>query len=221
MSSLTDRVTSTAKLNILVRTLLELALADIKEQGVTPLIYETYRSQERQNYLYCQGRTVEEVTKKGISKAFAQKYCTPNASKVTWTLNSVHKSRKAVDLIPMRKINGKWTAIWNANDAQTKIIISTMQKYGFEAGINWKNNPDSPHYQIDGTFTTLFTSKYNTVYVTKVIQKALNSKISAKLTVDGDWGAKTTAAVNTFRKKQGYKTAVGQLGDVALKALFK
>ena len=31
-----------------------------------------------------------------------------------------------------------------------------MVAYGFEAGHNWKNTPDSAHFQIDGNFTTSF-----------------------------------------------------------------
>lgn len=221
VSSIIDSINDTKELNDLVKVMLDIAVEDIKEQGVMPLIIETYRSQQRQNYLYCQGRTIAEVTKQGISKSFAIKYCNPEANKVTWTLNSVHKLRKAVDIIPQRKINGKWTAIWDTKDPHTKIIINTMQKYGFEAGINWAENPDSPHYQVKGTFNKVFDKNNNTVYVTKVIQKALNDKVKSKITVDGDWGVNTTTAVNIFRKKQGYKTAKGQLESVALKELLK
>lgn len=220
VSDYSIRNDSLTELNKLVQVLLQLALADIKKQGVTPLVLETYRAQARQNYLYCQGRTIAEVTKVGISKSFASKYCKPNEDKITWTRNSVHSYRKAVDIIPQRKINGKWTPIWNVKDAQTQIIIKTMKKYGFEAGANWDHNPDSPHFQIYGDFTDVFRAGKTTIYVTKAVQQALNYKIDAKLSVDGDWGISTTKAVNTFRKKQGYKLANGQLGTTAVKALF-
>lgn len=216
-----DRSNDTKELNKLVAVMLELAITDIKEQGVNPLIVETYRSQIRQNYLYCQGRTVTMVTSKGISNTFAKTYCSPKTSKVTWTLNSVHKLRKAVDIVPQREVEGKKTAIWDTKDPQTIIIIDTMQKYGFEAGVNWVNNPDSPHFQVNGTFGNVFKQDYTTTYVTEAIQKALNEKVKAKLIVDGIWGEKTTKAVNSFRKQQGYKTAFGQIGAVALKTLFQ
>jgi peptidoglycan L-alanyl-D-glutamate endopeptidase CwlK len=48
------------ELNPLVKVMLELALDDIRRQGTNPLVVETYRPQERQNYLYCQGRTTSE-----------------------------------------------------------------------------------------------------------------------------------------------------------------
>lgn len=185
------------------------------------MIVETYRPQERQNYLYCQGRSIEECVAKGIDKTFATKHCNSKVGKVTWTLSSVHKNRKAVDVVPQRKIDGKMTAIWNAKDPQTQIIIKTMEKYGFEAGANFATTPDSPHFQVKGSFTNIFTKANNTYYVTKAIQKALNNKIDAKLDTDGKWGSKTTDAVNKFRKAMGYKTALGQIGKGAFKELMR
>lgn len=220
VDSVLIRNNDTKELNILVKTLLELAITDIIALGINPLILETFRSQIRQNYLYCQGRTIEAVTKKGISSTFAKTYCNPDAKKVTWTLNSIHLLRKAVDIVPQRKVNGKWSAIWDTKDEQTQIIISSMQKYGFEAGANWINNPDSPHFQINGTFSNAFQQGYSTVYVTQAIQKALNAKANTQIKVDGDWGINTTKAVNEFRKQQGYSAINGKLESVALKELF-
>ena len=82
-------------------------------------------------------KATAECVAKGINQSFASAYCSPKAGKVTWTLNSVHKSRKAVDVVPQRKVNGKVVAIWNVKDPQTQIIIKTMEKYGLEAGANW------------------------------------------------------------------------------------
>lgn len=220
MSSIIESCRDLGELNVLVKAMLELALEDIKKQGVNPLVVETYRPQERQNHLYCQGRTIAECTVKGINTTFANAYCNPKASKITWTLNSVHNSRKAVDVVPQRVVNGKITAIWNTKDPQTQIIIKTMQKYGFEAGANWTTTPDSPHFQVKGDFTNIFTQEYNTTYVTLAIQKALNRKINAKLEEDGEWDKKTTEAVIAFRTKMKYKQKVGMLGAGALKELF-
>jgi peptidoglycan L-alanyl-D-glutamate endopeptidase CwlK len=89
-----------------------------------------------------------------------------------------------------------------------------MQKYGFEAGANWTSTPDSPHFQVNGSFTRVFDSRHTTPWVTRAIQTAL------KIDADGYWGPKTTAAVNSFRKSMGYKTAMGQIGPDALKALL-
>ncbi len=221
MSNIATSCRDMAALNNLVRVMLELAIADIKSQGVNPLIVETYRPQERQNYLYCQGRTIAECTAKGISSSFAKAYCNPKAGKVTWTLNSVHKSRKAVDVVPQRIVNGKMTAIWDSKDKETRIIINTMARYGFEPGANWTTTPDSPHFQVKGDFTTVFKTGCTTQFVTMAVQIALNRKIGAGLVTDGAWGARTTAAVNAFRQHMGYKnTTSGQLGKDALRDLF-
>lgn len=208
------------ELNPLARVMLELALADIKKQGVNPLVVETYRSQERQNYLYCQGRTVAECTAKGISRFFAETYCNPKVAKVTWTLSSIHKGRKAVDVVPQRLVNGKMTAIWDVKDKETQIIIRTMQKYGFEAGANWTTTPDSPHFQCVGSYENIFERGNNNPYVTKAIQQALNRKVKAGLVVDGKWGPATDKAISEFRRRMKYKSDKPMLGAAAFKDLF-
>lgn len=220
MINIPERCSNLLELNNLVRTMLELALEEIKANGVNPLVVETYRPQERQNYLYCQGRTVSECTTKGIGKAFAEAYCNPKVGKITWTLNSVHKSRKAVDVVPQRLVKGKMTAIWDTKDPDTQIIIKMMQKYGFEAGANWSNSPDSPHFQVKGEFSSIFDAKHSTPYVTKAVQAQLNKLKCNNLTMDGKWGPATTEAINVFRRCRGYKTAFGQIGEEAFRALF-
>jgi len=201
---MTNNITESCRdfktLNPLCQVLLNLALVEIKKKGVNPLVVETFRSQERQNYLYAQGRT-------------------RSGSVVTWTLNSIHTKKNAVDVIPQRKIDGKMVAIWNVRDPQTQIIIKTMEKYGFEAGANWTSSPDSPHFQIkDVTINGKEYSKENTnPYITKMIQSALNKKLGIHLVVDGKWGSLTTAAVNDFREKNKWN----KNGKLAVKALTK
>lgn len=207
------------ELNPLVKALYEMAVSEITEVGINPCLVETYRSQERQNYLYCQGRTVEECVKKGINKEFSIKYCNKSASRVTWTLNSIHTKRKALDLVPKRNVNGDMVAIWDAGDKQTQIIIKTMEKYGFEPGANWSVNVDSPHFQMDGRFESVFMQDRNTKYVTRMIQNALNRKVNVSLKIDGDWGSKTTKAVNKFRELNGW-IQNGKLGVTAIKILL-
>ena len=201
MSS-TEQCRDIAELNQLCQILLNKALEEIKEKGINPLVVETYRSQARQNYLYSQGRTLQ-------------------GKKVTWTQISIHTKRNAVDVVPQRKVNGKMTAIWNANDSETKKIISIMTKYGFEAGANWSTSPDSPHFQIKGVSTTAksYSATNTNTYITTMIQKALNSKIKANLVVDGKWGANTTKTVNDFRGQFGWKED-GKVGVETLKKLL-
>jgi len=177
------------KLNGIVKELLALAVEDLRKQGVTPLIVETFRTPERQMWLFGQGRTASQL----IQKKVPVEYAHPGAV-VTQTLNSIHKTGCAVDMIPVK--NGK--AVWNANDPDTKKIIATMTKYGFEAGANWKTFKDSPHYQIK-----LPQPKYNSVsksntttFLTRAIQRKL------KLADDGKWGQKTDEAIIAWRKER-------------------
>ena len=198
----TDQCRAIEELNPLCQILLNKALRDIKASGINPLIVETYRSQVRQNYLYSLGRTVK-------------------GTKVTWTQVSIHTKRNAIDLVPQRKIDGKMTAIWNAQDKETKKIIAIMIGYGFEAGANWSTSPDSPHFQIKGVSATSksFGSTNTNVYITKMIQNALNDKIKVGLIVDGKWGSNTTKAVNTFRSQYKWKED-GKVGVETLKKLL-
>lgn len=220
MSNLIDQCRDLTQLNPLVRVLLQFSLEDIKRHGINPLVVETYRPIERQQYLYCQGRTISECIAAGINREFAEAYSNPKAAKITWTMNSIHIQRKAVDIVPQRLINKKLTAIWNSQDTQTKAIINTMSKYGFEPGANWNSNPDSPHFQIKGDFVSTFSFDHTTTYISKIVQTALNKKIGAELTADGAWGTKTTAAVNAFRKQHGWEEN-GKLGSYALTKLLE
>lgn len=197
-----DQCRDIKQLNPLCKILLNKALEEIKAEGINPLVVETYRSQARQNHLYSQGRTMPGV-------------------KVTWTESSIHTKRNAVDVVPQRMVGGRMTAIWNANDKETKKIISIMTKYAFEAGSTWAT-PDSPHFQIKGVSDTAKSySEINTnTYISKMVQTLLNEKIKAGLTVDGKWGANTTKAVNKFRAKQGWKQD-GKVGVATLKKLLK
>lgn len=198
------------KLNGVVKELLIMALDEIRRCGVTPLVVETLRTKERQYWLYGQGRTAFQLLKKGVPVKYAHK-----GHIVTQTLNSIHLSGCAVDVVPMR--NGK--AVWDANDKDTKKIVAIMNLYGFEAGANWTNFKDSPHFQIK-----LPSPQYNSVsqnnttpYLTKVIQRALG--FSGK-DIDGIWGFKTNEAVDKFRASIGLGGGITLYTD-NLRYLFK
>lgn len=177
----------TLQLNIMCQVLLEFSINELKSKGVLPLIVETYRSQERQNYLYSIGRTIQL-----------------DNNKVTWTLNSIHTKRNAVDVVPVR--SGK--AIWNASDYQTIKIVTCMTKYGFEAGANWSNSKDSPHFQIKGVSETRksFSPTNTNVFITNMIKKNLNTKLGLELPINGVWDYNTTRAVNKFKGRFGWLT---------------
>ena len=208
----TDQIRDEKKLNRLVRVQLELAIEDLKRQGVNPLIVETLRTRERQKFLFAQGRSEEQCRAMGIPEEYAR-----TGKIVTSTLNSIHITGCAVDVVPLRV--GK--AIWNRHDKDTHKIIVTMAKYGFECGANWTRFSDSPHYQVKGVSSaaTVYSKSNNNYYITKAIQKALNEKLGLNLKVDGKWGSRTTNAVNAFRNKLGFK-ASGTVGVTVLRKLL-
>jgi peptidoglycan L-alanyl-D-glutamate endopeptidase CwlK len=95
------------------------------QMGLRPEIAEAYRSQERQDQLYEQGRT------------------TPGA-KVTGTRSSMHTKRLAVDIY-QRDEKGKIDLSPEPGFYQAMSQIA--QSIG---GINWGGNwktPDKPHFQ--------------------------------------------------------------------------
>ena len=100
-----------------------LFLSECKKQGLNVLITETYRSQERQDYLYQQGRT--------------------RAGKVvTWTHNSRHTSRRAWDVC--KQVKGQ-----EYSDATFfKQCGEIAKKLGITWGGTWQSSPDTPHFEI-------------------------------------------------------------------------
>jgi len=96
-------------------------LDECKQNGVNCYVFESYRSQERQNELYAQGRT-----KPG--------------RKVTWTLDSRHKQREAVDMAFGGIGKWTWTGPWEQ-------MIEIAKKYGLES----LAPREKAHLQDDGT----------------------------------------------------------------------
>lgn len=99
-----------------------LFLEECKRQGLNVLITETYRSQERQNYLYEQGRTRA-------------------GNKVTWTKNSRHTSRRAWDIC--KNVKGKEYS----DSAFFKKCGKIAKSFGITWGGDW-STPDTPHFEI-------------------------------------------------------------------------
>ncbi|WKT75569.1 M15 family metallopeptidase [Lysinibacillus fusiformis] len=89
-------------------------------------ITETYRSQERQNYLYSQGRTRPGQI-------------------VTWTLDSNHKSRLAWDIAvcPPQTLYDVTTL---------NRVGAIARKLGITWGGDWTGNIDRPHFEVKPTW---------------------------------------------------------------------
>ena len=101
----------------------KLFLENCKAKGLNVLITETYRSQERQNYRYEQGRTRP-------------------GKKVTWTKQSRHTSRRAWDICK----NAKGQEYSDSNFFKQCGEIAA--ELGITWGGIWKSSPDTPHFEI-------------------------------------------------------------------------
>lgn len=119
-------------------------LEECKAQGLKVLITETYRSQERQNYLYEQGRT----TKGNI---------------VTWTKYSRHTSRRAWDIC--QNVKGQEYS----NTTFFRRCGDIARSMGIIWGGDW-STPDMPHFEVsegweykgdDNAMTTDEKKKFN------------------------------------------------------------
>ena len=127
MSSLTNACRDISELTPTAQKACNLFLEKCKASGLNVLITETYRSQERQNYLYEQGRTRP-------------------GNKVTWTKNSRHTSRRAWDIC--QNVKGKEYA----DSGFFKACGQIAKELGITWGGTWKQ-ADTPHFEIDTNWT--------------------------------------------------------------------
>jgi peptidoglycan L-alanyl-D-glutamate endopeptidase CwlK len=100
-----------------------LFLAECEKQGLPVLITETYRTQERQDELYAQGRT-----KPGQI--------------VTWTKNSRHTSRLAWDIC--KNVKGQEYSDLDFFEKCGEIA----NRLDIIWGGDWIDRPDRPHFEI-------------------------------------------------------------------------
>jgi len=116
------------ELNQKAQAACKLFLAECEKRGINIFITETYRPQERQNYLYAQGRT-----RKG--------------NKVTWTRSSRHTSRMAWDI-----------ACGRPNNLYDTKMLEKAGEVAKAFGITWGGiwyPPDKPHFEITKSWTEL------------------------------------------------------------------
>lgn len=122
MSNVTTANRDIKSLQPLAQKAAQLFLDTCKARGIDIFVTEYHRSQERQNYLYEQGRSRPGQI-------------------VTWTRSSNHTSGYAWDIAC-----NKPHALYDA-----KIIAragAVAKELGIEWGGNWKEQ-DTPHFQID------------------------------------------------------------------------
>lgn len=118
-----------------------LFMARCKAEGLDIFITETYRSQERQNYLYEQGRS-------------------RSGQIVTWTKSSRHTSRRAWDIA----CNGDELYDTNVIKKAGKVAADL----GITWGGTW-SSPDYPHFEISTSWKASAEEDTEVVKKSKII----------------------------------------------------
>ena len=149
------RINSADELNDKTKEALALFLRIAKDKGLNVMVTETYRTQERQDYLYSLGRTVE-------------------GSVVTWTKNSMHTKRNAFDI-------AKNVAGHEYDDVDFfRQCAEIAKSIGLEAGYYWeKGQQDMPHFQMT-TFGKVIIQKGIRKMKTKIDERKTALKKKSK-----------------------------------------
>ncbi|MEC1177604.1 M15 family metallopeptidase [Metasolibacillus meyeri] len=123
MTNVTTTCRDLSELLPVAQTACRLLFQECYKAGIRNVfVTETYRSQERQNYLYAQGRT------------------RPGAI-VTWTLNSNHKSRLAWDIAV-----GPPQSLYDV--VTLNKVGAIARKLNITWGGDWLGNIDRPHFEV-------------------------------------------------------------------------
>ncbi|MGN7478930.1 M15 family metallopeptidase [Solibacillus silvestris] len=121
--SVTTTCRDLAELTAAAQTACRLLFQECFKAGIINIfITETYRSPERQKYLYAQGRTRPGKV-------------------VTWTLNSNHASRLAWDIAV-----GPPHVLYDL--ATLNKVGAIARKLGITWGGDWPKNIDRPHFEV-------------------------------------------------------------------------
>lgn len=107
-----------------MRTQVDCTLAKMKAGGFDAAVFETYRSDERQRFLYSYGRT-----RPG-----------PRVTNVATAATGLHYWTLAVDVIDRRKH-------WDASPKFWHWLGQHAESCGLIAGAFWRSFPDQPHLQ--------------------------------------------------------------------------
>lgn len=126
MSNITEACKDISELTPAAQKACRLFLEKCKENGLKVRITETYRSQDRQNWLYTQGRT-------------------RSGKIVTWTKNSRHTSRRAWDIC--KDVKGQEYSDSNFFKACGKIA----KELDITWGGTWKQ-ADTPHFEVSANW---------------------------------------------------------------------
>lgn len=182
-----------SELTPLAQEACRLFLKECEKRGIDIFITETYRSQERQNELWEQGRT-----KPG--------------NIVTWTLNSRHTGRKAWD------IACKGGVLYNAGILYMAGAVG--KELGITWGGDWAT-PDRPHFEITGSWRSpkeeeeVTQEQFNKMMETYIAER---NKLSASSWAEEDLKEAEEAGITDGSYPQAFATRE-QVASMIVRAL--
>lgn len=124
-------------------------LAEVRKAGYPLLVWEVYRSEQRQQELYCQGRSDVYLRKLGVSKTVIQQarlagYTADKPRVTKKRIAGMHSMGRAMDCCWL--VNEKPT--WDAPDAWWRCYGENAKRVGLTWGGSWKM-ADLAHVQWD------------------------------------------------------------------------
>ena len=182
-----------SELTPLAQEACRLFLKECEKRGIDIFITETYRSQERQNELWEQGRT-----KPG--------------NIVTWTLNSRHTGRKAWD------IACKGGVLYNTGILSMAGAVG--KELGIIWGGDWET-PDRPHFEITDSWRApkeeeeVTQEQFNKMMETYIAER---NKLSASSWAEEDLKEAEKAGITDGSYPQSFATRE-QVASMIVRAL--
>ncbi len=182
-----------SELTPLAQEACRLFLKECEKRGIDIFITETYRSQERQNELWEQGRT-----KPG--------------NIVTWTLNSRHTGRKAWD------IACKGGVLYNTGILSMAGAVG--KELGIIWGGDWAT-PDRPHFEITDSWRApkeeeeVTQEQFNKMMETYIAER---NKLSASIWAEEDLKEAEEAGITDGSYPQSFATRE-QVASMIIRAL--
>lgn len=148
---LTDRdyLLDDSRVNEVARRKFKAVLQDVRGWGLPLLVWEVYRSREKQRALYAQGRSDEQLRKAGYTDSELKLYrvwgYTADKPIVTKIINPrYHGAGRAMDCCWL--VNNKPT--WDVPLEWWQAYGSSAKAHGLTWGGDWKMK-DLPHVQLE------------------------------------------------------------------------
>lgn len=155
------------------------------ERGLDVFITETYRSQERQDYLYSLGRTRE-------------------GNKVTWTKRSRHTSRRAWD-IACRGGDLYNTAVLTA-------CGKVAAELGITWGGTW-STPDTPHFEVEENWSYGGKEDEPMTETEKAKMKAIDDSLTNLYSIVGEQKATVNELIEEIRQRDAVYNTVDEVPE--------